>query len=51
MANAKKEIEKIVHTLAYFADIAMNFQLKQKIISEIQNKLNAVYKENKALLQ
>ena len=49
--NAKKDIEKIVHTLACFADIAINFQLKQSIISKIQNKLNAVYKENKALLQ
>ena len=47
---AKIEIEKIVQTVATFHDIAKNFPLKQSIINEIQNKLNAVYQENKALL-
>ena len=46
----KIEIEKIVQTVTSFSDIAKNFPLKRSVINEIQNKLNAVYQENKALL-
>ncbi|MBP3194313.1 MAG: type II toxin-antitoxin system HipA family toxin [Cardiobacteriaceae bacterium] len=47
--HAKKEIEKIVASIANFTHIAVDFGVGKTTVREIQNKLNQIHKDNSLL--